>query len=78
MISQVFYDKGVLVFLTRYDYWSAHTQKPANIDNALLETDFYPAIKDILIMLVMLPATTATCTVKYSSASEHVVELRLM
>ena len=64
--------------MTWYDYWSALTQKPANIDDTLLETDFYPAIKDALIILVTSPATTCTVERSFSNLRRVNTWLRSM
>ena len=64
--------------MTLYDYWSALTQKPANIEDALLETNFHPAIKDALIVLVTLPASTCTVERSFSTVWRVNTWLRLM
>ena len=64
--------------MTWYDYWSALTQKPANINDVLLKTNFYPANKDALIILVTLPATTCTVERSFSTVRRVNTWLRSM
>ena len=45
--------------MTWYNFRSVRTQKPANVDDALLETDFYPVIMEAL-MIGTKPATTCS------------------
>lgn len=64
--------------MTWYDHWLAQSQKPANICDALNETDFYPAMKDALIILATLPATTCSVERSFSTLRRVKTWLRSM
>ena len=66
--------------MTRYDHWSTQRDnKPANVCDTMLETTFYPATKEaLIIILVTLPSTTCSIERSFSTLRRVKTSLRKM